>query len=74
MIVWRRTVLGVASAGALTALLGRPATGTGTTASPAPGAGAGAGAGGVVRLRLTRATNGAATATADRVVAEVQGR
>ncbi|MFD8983909.1 amidohydrolase family protein [Streptomyces sp. NPDC059564] len=64
----RRTVLGAASAGALTALLGHPAAAK-ATGSAAKGAGE------VVRLRLTRATNGAATTTitGDRVVAEVQG-
>lgn len=64
--VARRTVLQAASAGALTALLGRASA---TAAVP------GGAAGDLVRLRFTRATNGAATATAggDRVVAEVQG-
>ncbi|WP_314247180.1 amidohydrolase family protein [Streptomyces kutzneri] len=64
--VARRTVLQAASAGALTALLGRA-----SAAAAVPGGGAGD----LVRLRFTRATNGAATATAtgDRVVAEVQG-
>ncbi|MGW6980539.1 amidohydrolase family protein [Streptomyces sp. NPDC054932] len=52
--------------GAVTALLGRA-----SAAASAPGAAAGD----PVRLRFTRATNGAATATAggDRVIAEVQG-
>ncbi|WP_327739695.1 amidohydrolase family protein [Streptomyces nojiriensis] len=64
--VARRTVLQAASAGALTALLGRA---SGAAAVP------GGGAGDLVRLRFTRATNGAATAvaTGDRIVAEVQG-
>lgn len=64
--VARRTVLQAASAGALTALLGRA---SGAAAVPD------AAAGEPVRLRFTRATNGAATASAtgDRVVAEVQG-
>ncbi|MFD6973162.1 amidohydrolase family protein [Streptomyces sp. NPDC059949] len=62
--VARRTVLQAASAGALTALLGH---------SPAAGA-PHAAPGDRVRLRFTRATNGAATATAtgDHVIAEVQ--
>ncbi|WP_435056425.1 amidohydrolase family protein [Streptomyces venezuelae] len=63
--VARRTVLQAASAGALTALLGHV-----SAAAAAPGGGA---AGDLVRLRFTRATNGAATASGDRVVAEVQG-
>ncbi|MEU8437961.1 amidohydrolase family protein [Streptomyces sp. NPDC029216] len=67
----RRTALQAASAGALAALLGQPpaaaappAPGRSPSAPPAP-----------VRLRFTRTTNGAATATpaGDRVVAEVQG-
>lgn len=64
--VARRTVLQAASAGALTALLGRS-----SAAAAAPDSAAGE----PVRLRFTRATNGAATATAtgERVVAEVQG-
>ncbi|WP_455680293.1 amidohydrolase family protein [Streptomyces nojiriensis] len=64
--VARRTVLQAASASALTALLGRA---SGAAAVP------GGGAGDLVRLRFTRATNGAATASAtgDRIVAEVQG-
>ncbi|MFB6557957.1 amidohydrolase family protein [Streptomyces sp. NPDC056400] len=68
MRVARRTVLQAASAGALTALLGRASL----AASVAGGA-----AEDPVRLRFTRATNGAATASAsatgERVVAEVQG-
>ncbi|MGP3683743.1 amidohydrolase family protein [Streptomyces sp. IBSNAI002] len=66
----RRTVLRAASAGALAALAGRPPTAAAAPDAPAPGAGAGD----PVRLRFTRATNGAATATAtgDRVIAEVQ--
>ncbi|MET9606738.1 amidohydrolase family protein [Streptomyces sp. NPDC006512] len=88
--VGRRTVLQAASAGALTALLGRspaeavpaPAHPATTPAATAPAAPAGAAAalaaaappGYRLRLRFTRATNGAATATADgrHVVAEVQ--
>ncbi|KOG57328.1 amidohydrolase [Streptomyces virginiae] len=68
MRVARRTVLQAASAGALTALLGRAAEAAGATTATAPGAAADP-----VRLRFTRATNGAATAVGDRVVAEVQG-
>ncbi|MER6215469.1 amidohydrolase family protein [Streptomyces sp. NPDC001674] len=71
----RRTVLQGASAGALAALLGHPpaeAAAPAPAPAPAPGPGLPAGP---VRLRFTRTTNGAATATAarDRVVAEVQG-
>ncbi|MFF3014439.1 amidohydrolase family protein [Streptomyces sp. NPDC057939] len=76
--VERRTVLRAASVGALATLLGRTpaeaaAPGTAATAPaavPEPAAPAGR----RVRLRFTRTTNGAATATADgrRVVAEVQ--
>ncbi|WUX12088.1 amidohydrolase family protein [Streptomyces sp. NBC_01439] len=64
--VARRTVLQAASAGALTALLGRT-----SAAAAVPGSAAGD----LVRLRFTRATNGAATASAtgERVIAEVQG-
>ncbi|MFD5484119.1 amidohydrolase family protein [Streptomyces virginiae] len=64
MRVARRTLLQAASTGAAAALLGR---------SPA-GAREAASGGAPVRLRFTRATNGAATATAggDRFVAEVQ--
>ncbi|MFF3723684.1 amidohydrolase family protein [Streptomyces erythrochromogenes] len=64
MRVARRTVLRAASTGAAAALLGRsPAEARQVADAAAP-----------VRLRFTRATNGAATATAggDRVVAEVQ--
>ncbi|MFI8344767.1 hypothetical protein ACIF8W_32540 [Streptomyces sp. NPDC085639] len=71
MRVARRTVLQAASAGALTALLGRAAEAAGATmatARAAPDAAADP-----VRLRFTRATNGAATAVGDRVVAEVRG-
>ncbi|MFD3466203.1 amidohydrolase family protein [Streptomyces sp. NPDC058682] len=66
MRVARRTVLQAASAGALTALLGRASLAA---------SGAGGAAEDPVRLRFTRATNGAATASAtgERVVAEVQG-
>ncbi|QTI50102.1 Protein TolB [Streptomyces nojiriensis] len=66
MRVARRTVLQAASAGALTALLCRA---SGAAAVP------GGADGDLVGLRFTRATNGAATASAtgDRVVAEVQG-
>ncbi|MFF4578724.1 amidohydrolase family protein [Streptomyces sp. NPDC001373] len=74
MRVARRTVLGAASAGALAALLGHsPAEAEGAPA-PAPGPAPG-GPAAPVRLRFTRTTNGAATATAagDRVIAEVQG-
>lgn len=66
MRVARRTVLQAASAGALAALLGRPpAMAEGSGPQPAED---------LVSLRFTRATNGAATATAtgDRFVAEVQ--
>ncbi|MFB7268716.1 TolB family protein, partial [Streptomyces nojiriensis] len=64
--VARRTVLQAASAGALTALLCRA-----SEAAAVPGRADGD----LVGLRFTRATNGAATASAtgDRVVAEVQG-
>ncbi|MET9693703.1 amidohydrolase family protein [Streptomyces sp. NPDC006514] len=64
--VARRTVLQAASAGALAALLGRA-----SLAASVPGGAAED----PVRLRFTRATNGAATASAagERVVAEVQG-
>lgn len=64
--VARRTVLQAASAGALTALLGRA-----SVAAAVPGGAAGDRVG----LRFTRTTNGAATASAtgERVVAEVQG-
>ncbi|WP_078892936.1 amidohydrolase family protein [Streptomyces sp. NRRL F-2580] len=85
MRVARRTVLQAASVGAAAALLGRSpaaadeedAAGTGTARAATAGAGtAGAGTAGAasVGLRFTRATNGAATATAagDRFVAEVQ--
>ncbi|MDX3534605.1 amidohydrolase family protein [Streptomyces sp. MB09-01] len=79
MRVARRTVLQAASAGAAAALLGRsPAAGAQDTAAGAEDTSAGAPAAAVgaapVALRFTRATNGAATATAggDRVVAEVQ--
>ncbi|MFD4246237.1 amidohydrolase family protein [Streptomyces sp. NPDC058525] len=66
----RRTVLRAASAGALAALAGRPPTAAAAAAAPAQGPPAGD----PVRLRFTRATNGSATATAtgDRVIAEVQ--
>ncbi|MFI8389008.1 amidohydrolase family protein [Streptomyces sp. NPDC085540] len=66
MRVARRTVLQAASAGALTALLGRA-----SLAASVPGGAAED----PVRLRFTRATNGAATASAtgERVVAEIQG-
>ncbi|MFB6576272.1 amidohydrolase family protein [Streptomyces sp. NPDC056402] len=66
MRVARRTVLQAASAGALTALLGRASLAASV---------AGRAAEDPVRLRFTRATNGAATASAtgERVVAEVQG-
>ncbi|MFF5705118.1 amidohydrolase family protein [Streptomyces sp. NPDC012794] len=65
----RRTVLRAASAGALTALAGLRAP-SGAAAAPAQGPPDGDRA----VLRFTRATNGAATATADgrRVIAEVQ--
>ncbi|MEU9036638.1 amidohydrolase family protein [Streptomyces sp. NPDC048352] len=69
----RRTVLRAASAGALTAATGlRPPSGA--AAAPPAGPPAGPEAGDRAVLRFTRATNGAATATADgqRVVAEVQ--
>ncbi|MFG2873518.1 amidohydrolase family protein [Streptomyces sp. NPDC048337] len=68
MRIARRTVLQAASAGAMTAWLGHPAA---VAASPPEGVAEPAHP---VRLRFTRATNGAATATADgsRVVAEVQ--
>ncbi|MFG2998687.1 amidohydrolase family protein [Streptomyces sp. NPDC048340] len=71
--VARRTVLQAASAGALTALLdSSPAPAAPAAPTPAPAAPPAAGD--LVRLRFTRATNGAATATAsgDRIVAEVQ--
>ncbi|MCX4529630.1 MULTISPECIES: amidohydrolase family protein [unclassified Streptomyces] len=76
MAVARRTVLQAASAGTAAALLGS-APAAAATAAPgvgAPAAGAPA-SDDPVRLRLTAATNGAATttATADRVIAEVQG-
>ncbi|WP_445270219.1 amidohydrolase family protein [Streptomyces sp. DSM 41634] len=79
MRVARRTVLQAASAGAAAALLGRsPAAGAqdvpaGAQDVPAVARDSAAGAA-PVALRFTRATNGAATATAggDRVVAEVQ--
>lgn len=70
MRMGRRAVLRAASAGALAALAG-----TGTGAPPAAARPAAAPrTDGRALLRLTRATNGAATATADgrRVVAEVQ--
>ncbi|UUU43713.1 amidohydrolase family protein [Streptomyces sp. NBC_00162] len=69
MRIARRTVLQAASAGALAALAGRPPTAAAAQGSPVSPA-----AGDPVRLRFTRATNGAATATAsgDRVIAEVQ--
>ncbi|MEU9374272.1 amidohydrolase family protein [Streptomyces sp. NPDC048255] len=69
MRVARRTVLQAGGAGALAALLGHPpARAAAAAGSPDPAAGE------PLRLRFTRATNGAATATAtgDRVVAEVQ--
>ncbi|MFE2547580.1 amidohydrolase family protein [Streptomyces sp. NPDC059355] len=66
MRVARRAVLQAASAGALTALLGpRQAVAATPPASEA--------AARTVALRFTCATNGAATAVGDRVVAEVQG-
>ncbi|MEV7614292.1 amidohydrolase family protein [Streptomyces sp. NPDC089799] len=80
----RRAVLKAASGGALAALpLSGPAAAGGRTAASDPGpvgaaaAGSGRasdGAGELVRLRLTAATNGTATATSsgDRVIAEVQ--
>ncbi|MGW6572771.1 amidohydrolase family protein [Streptomyces sp. NPDC054945] len=71
MRITRRTLLRAASTGALAPLLGRT-----HQAWAAPGGIARTDAGeDLVRLRFTRATNGAATATAsgDRVVAEVQG-
>ncbi|MFD9405841.1 amidohydrolase family protein [Streptomyces sp. NPDC059989] len=66
----RRTVLRAASAVALTAWLGHPAASAAPRRAGAPDPAPGR----TVRLRFTRATNGAATATADggRVVAEVQ--
>ncbi|MFD7101108.1 TolB family protein, partial [Streptomyces xanthophaeus] len=72
--VARRTVLQAGGAGALAALLGHPQA---RAADGPTGAGtgpAGPAAGDRLTLRFTRATNGAATATAggDRVVAEVQ--
>ncbi|MGW9372906.1 amidohydrolase family protein [Streptomyces xanthophaeus] len=72
--VARRTVLQAGGAGALAALLGHPQA---RAADGPTGAGtgpAGPAAGDRITLRFTRATNGAATATAggDRVVAEVQ--
>ncbi|ATZ22641.1 translocation protein TolB [Streptomyces lavendulae subsp. lavendulae] len=90
MRVARRTVLRAAPVAALAALAGHPPAaaaatgpagpdGTGAGAAPAAATGpavAGAyAAGETARVRLTRATNGAATATAtgDRVVAEAQG-
>lgn len=82
MRIARRTVLQAASAGALTALLGDPgAAAAPLRAAPLPAVPLPVGAprpepgsGRPARLRFTRATNGAATATADgrRVVAEVQ--
>ncbi|MBT2482443.1 amidohydrolase family protein [Streptomyces sp. ISL-94] len=84
MWVARRTVLQAASAGALTALTGHPAASAAPhrAGAPEPAAGAPEQAarapepepGRPARLRFTRATNGAATATADggRVIAEVQ--
>ncbi|MGR4879474.1 amidohydrolase family protein [Streptomyces sp. LARHCF249] len=68
MRIARRTVLQAASAGALAALAGRPPTAAAARTRPEPPPGD------LVRLRFTRATNGAATATAtgDRVIAEVQ--
>ncbi|GLX22119.1 amidohydrolase family protein [Streptomyces lavendulae] len=71
MRMGRRTVLRAASAGALAALAG---TGTGTGAPPAAARPASPRTDGRAVLRFTRATNGAATATADgrRVIAEVQ--
>ncbi|WP_343299014.1 amidohydrolase family protein [Streptomyces sp. SID1046] len=69
--VTRRTLLRAASTGALTALLGHASEASATPGGITPGDATE----NLVRLRFTRATNGAATATAtgDRVVAEVQG-
>ncbi|MFF4434149.1 amidohydrolase family protein [Streptomyces sp. NPDC001513] len=77
MRVARRTVLQAASVGAAAALLGRsPAAADQETAAGTESAATGTGTAGAatVGLRFTRATNGAATATAagDRFVAEVQ--
>ncbi|MFE1791923.1 amidohydrolase family protein [Streptomyces sp. NPDC059525] len=71
MRIARRTVLQAASAGTLAALAGQPPAG----AAPAAPGRTPAQQADTVRLRFTRATNGAATATpsGDRVVAEVQG-
>ncbi|RPF43951.1 imidazolonepropionase-like amidohydrolase [Streptomyces sp. Ag109_G2-6] len=71
MRIARRTVLQAASAGTLATLLRRPQA----VAAPAVPGRAPAQPSDTVRLRFTRATNGAATATPslDRVVAEVQG-
>ncbi|MCX5380581.1 amidohydrolase family protein [Streptomyces sp. NBC_00091] len=66
----RRTVLRAASAGALAALAAPPARASAAASAPS----AAPPAGDRAVLRFTRATNGAATATADgrRVIAEVQ--
>ncbi|MEV7586171.1 amidohydrolase family protein [Streptomyces erythrochromogenes] len=68
MRVARRTVLRAASTGAAAALLGRAPAEARAAAAPDTDPDT------PVRLRFTRATNGAATATAggDRIVAEVQ--
>ncbi|WP_455678896.1 amidohydrolase family protein [Streptomyces avidinii] len=68
-----RTAGATAAAGAAGAAAAAGATGpAGATAATASGA-PGAAAADPVRLRFARATNGAATAVGDRVVAEVQG-
>ncbi|MEU9234730.1 amidohydrolase family protein [Streptomyces subrutilus] len=76
MRIARRTVLQAASAGALAALAGRAPAAAAAQGAPAPASASASAAGAfdLVRLRFTRATNGAATATAtgDRVIAEVQ--
>ncbi|MEU9148566.1 amidohydrolase family protein [Streptomyces sp. NPDC048349] len=78
MRIARRTVLQAASAGALAALAGRPPTAAAAQTEPASASAPSAApssappAGDPVRLRFTSTTNGAATATGDRVIAEVQ--
>ncbi|MFJ9547698.1 amidohydrolase family protein [Streptomyces erythrochromogenes] len=74
MRVARRTVLRAASTGAAAALLGRSTADAREAAAAAAEDAASVTAAATVRLRFTRATNGAATATpgGTRVVAEVQ--
>ncbi|MFF5446351.1 amidohydrolase family protein [Streptomyces sp. NPDC012888] len=73
MAVGRRTVLRAAAVGAVATAAGPGTTAAAGTGSVSETRAAGAAGGEAVRLRLTAATNGAATAAGGRVVAEVQG-